>query len=203
MKRQEPSNGATQLQPKHACLRASSEEAQAWQLRELSDAVQRYTTLLTDLSDIIAQYARAASPHVRTTIAVDCFGDGQYSFWPFESDSMRSIFEGFVSRVGLSVDPCTPEPYAFYPEHDSNLSSERIMPNELCFEYRNATVYCRLNLKRRGRGVRTSQEELKDNERKINVKQGELAEQQDELTELVQLEELVQEVELYIASDDY
>jgi hypothetical protein len=180
MKRQEPSTGATQLPPKLACLRASSEEAQAqaWQLRdaavaqlreewqashlreqaqqlrdaakaqacqlrELSDAVQRCTTLLTDLSDIIAQYARAASPHVRTTIVVDCsnrYGDNdslhkqQSICSPLESDTMGSLFNHFLSKLAYSKP---------YDGSNCNLNNERIMPDELCFEYRNSTVYLR------------------------------------------------------------
>jgi hypothetical protein len=129
-----------------ADLRARRQKAQAEELRVLSDAVQRYTTLLTDLSDIIAQYARAASPNRITKIAVDCFFDRQYTFWPLESDNMGSIFEAFISRLGLRFHPSSGVPFYYYPEHydsNRNFNSERIMPNELCFKYRNSTVYVR------------------------------------------------------------
>jgi hypothetical protein len=138
----QPSKELQTKRDRRAQVRGNEQQARERQLRVLSDAVTQYTPLPNVCSRIIAQYGRAASPRERTTITVDDFGDRQLAYCTFETANMGSVFESFERSLG-GHRGC----YYFYPEHyDKNLSSERIMPSELCFEYRNSTVFCRLRI---------------------------------------------------------
>jgi hypothetical protein len=132
---------ANAARSRDALILERAEWLREW-IRERSAAVCKCTKLPDVCSGIIAEYARAASPYEKAMITVDCFGD-IYSFCLRESDTMSMVFKRFENLSGSQGM------YYFYPaNYDSNLCTDKIMPTELCFEYRNSTVYCRLRIDR-------------------------------------------------------